>query len=869
MRRILYRLIAAGVVIGLLAGLLLAGGASEARLYPELTQAVIADWPTNADALEQSAEMLGLERMTLVAENGGAALYYHETTGELAVRTADGGVWYSNPQNRLEFDLLSQGRYTSLLYANVITANESEKTMYSYDDCVQYGQTKTSRLDNGLRVEYLFGRTARQGLYPQALTEERYHEIEAQLSADEILYFSRYYSLADTASITDQQVLATLKKTYTKLEQLGRIYLLKSNPSVLETNRLLTYFEKIGYTEEDRDRDNGLTGYRDSGSDNSHFTLPVEFTLEDGQLRVRVCVDEMAVLGLLKVESLVLLPFWNTADGAASTTVVLPDGCGAVMDIGRMVSSSVSDYEERVYGEDYARYQTSRTSVKENLYFPLYGLLNADGGFYAEVTAGAAGASLLVMPRTADKPVGAAGFRFKLLDYATTKLLPTDSNTVRSYPDNVDLSAVEVTYTFPSGCRDFMDIAAAYREQLTAEGRLSASGDTTVPAVVQLLGAIDDIEPFLGFPKEKLRALTTFGQAQELIGELADALPDGRLVIQYTGWQKGGVKSGPASQAKAERVLGGQAGLRALLEYCGSRGISLFPDADFQYVYRDGAFDGFRSSSDAARTVVSEKAYKPTDSPANFSADSSRLFGYVVSPSVMGAMAETFAGKATAQGLTGATLPYMGSELSGDFTEGRYVSRNAALETAGETMAALREAGLELMTGGANVYVLPYADYVCGLPMQANAHPLVTDTVPFVQAVLSGSVRYAATSLNRASDPELYRLKCIETGSAPYATLMAAGNALLKDTAYDRYGAVSADNQKEKVCGIAQEVALALAPVYGSRMTGYTENDGVVRVTYENGVTVAVNYNFEAVELPEGIRIQARSYAHIQEEVSG
>lgn len=200
-------------------------------------------------------------------------------------------------------------------------------------------------------MEYLFGRTARQGLYPQALTEERYHEIEAQLSADEILYFSRYYSLADTASITDQQVLATLKKTYTKLEQLGRIYLLKSNPSVLETNRLLTYFEKIGYTEEDRDRDNGLTGYRDSGSDNSHFTLPVEFTLEDGQLRVRVCVDEMAVLGLLKVESLVLLPFWNTADGAASTTVVLPDGCGAVMDIGRMVSSSVSDYEERVYGE--------------------------------------------------------------------------------------------------------------------------------------------------------------------------------------------------------------------------------------------------------------------------------------------------------------------------------------------------------------------------------------------------------------------------------------------------------------------------------------------------------------------------------------
>ena len=217
MRKWFYRLVAVVAVAGGLAALLLAGGTSDTRLFPELTQTVIAGWPTNADAFEQSAEILGLNNMKRIAESRGTELYYHETTGELAVKTAAGEIWYSNPQNRLDFDLLSQGQYTSLLYANVITANESEKTLYSFDDCMKYGQVKTSPLDNGLRVEYLFGRTAKQGLYPQALTEERFGEIEKQLSAEEIVYFSRYYTLADITRMDDQQVLNTLKGIYPQL----------------------------------------------------------------------------------------------------------------------------------------------------------------------------------------------------------------------------------------------------------------------------------------------------------------------------------------------------------------------------------------------------------------------------------------------------------------------------------------------------------------------------------------------------------------------------------------------------------------------------------------------------------------------------
>ena len=52
--------------------------------------------------------------------------------------------------------------------------------------------------------------------------------------------------------------------------------------------------------------------------------------------------------------------------------------------------------------------------------------------------------------------------------------------------------------------------------------------------------------------------------------------------------------------------------------------------------------------------------------------------------------------------------------------------------------------------------------------------------------------------------------------------------------------------------------------MYGRYMTAYTSDGGVVRVAYDNGVTVVVNYRDEAVELPEGVRVDARSYAQIR-----
>ena len=56
---------------------------------------------------------------------------------EIAVKTADGTVWFSNPQNRLDLNASSLGRYSSPLLVTAIDSAETSKQMNAFDDSVK------------------------------------------------------------------------------------------------------------------------------------------------------------------------------------------------------------------------------------------------------------------------------------------------------------------------------------------------------------------------------------------------------------------------------------------------------------------------------------------------------------------------------------------------------------------------------------------------------------------------------------------------------------------------------------------------------------------------------------------------------------
>ena len=838
----IYRALA--VLLAALTLLTLAGCGGDTLLFPELPAAQVQEWETG-EALTQTQEMLGLSQMDKVASRDGLTLYIHPVTTEIAVETADGTVWYSNPQNRLELNPSSLGRYSSPVLVSAIDSAETSKQMNAFSDSVQYGQFVIRPIENGVRVEYHFGRVIETPLYPQVLTRERFEELIASLDTAEQNNMKRYYLEINYDTVTDQQTLKNLEETYPNLPEVKHIYTLKQSPSALETKRITEYFTKLGYTREMRDEDHAAVGYVDPDKANGNFVLPVEYSLADGRLNVRIPVEEIQVTSNMKLDTVTLLPYLNTAAGLEDSEAVVPDGSGAVIELSRVRSSNTAEYDESIYGRDYALYQLSQAAVKKSLYLPVYGITAPEGAVMAVVGRADATSSIYASARTSAQEIGAIGAKFKLLNYAQVKLTSTDTSTVNSYPEQSIGDDIAVDFTFLSAQENrWTDIA----------GALNGSSGDKLPVMVNIIGAIDDKEPVLGVPREVLRPLTTFEQAGEIADRLAQAFGGDRLVIRYSGWRKGGLKSSLLDGFDPEGKLGGEKDLLALAEKLTGMGARLFPDADFQYVYRDGLFDGFSSTNDVVRFITSESAYKPAYNKATFAADEDGLFGYILQPNLMPGNTDLFLKAVQGKGLAGFSLPYIAADLSGNFDKDAFMTRNEAVDYSVQVLQKMRDAGYQTMSAGANAYALPLLDVAVDIPTDCNTHPLLDRAVPFTQMVLSGSVQYGAGELNHAADDRYYLLKCIETGSALYVSAIAASNAEVKDTAYDEYFSVNFDTMEPQIVEVGTELTEALSPVYGQAITGHTLlADGVVQVDYENGKSILVNYNESDQETAAGV----------------
>jgi hypothetical protein len=853
------------VLLAAVITLSLSGCGEIAPLFTELPASDVMKWETN-DPIQLSDDMLGLDKMKQVADKDGLTLLINEKTTEIAVKSENGTVWFSNPQNRLDMNESLIGRYSSPLLVTAIDSAETSKQMNAFDDCVKNGQFTIQSISNGVRVEYHFGRVVKTPLYPQVLTADRFNELIAGLEKNEQNNMKRYYLEVNYDTVQDEQALKNLQSLYTKIKEIKHIYVLKQSPSALEIRRINEYFTKLEYTMEMRSKDQDAVGYTDVDKARGNFIIPVEYQLASGKLNVRIPVEEIKATDNIKLDTVTLLPYMNTAAGLNDSQAVLPDGSGAVVELSKIRSGGTPDYDEGFYGVDYSLYQKNMTSQKKNLYLPVYGVTTPTGSMLAVVQKADCTSSVYASARVSEQDMGAIGAKFKLLDYAKVLLTSNDTETVNSYPDKSIQDEIAVDFTFMSG-HQWTDIATTYRQNLTKKkgfGGKSGNNIDQAPLLVNLIGAIDDKQPIMGFPREVIVPLTTFKQAEEIIGKLNNMFPNIPLIIRYSGWRKGGLKSSVLNRFDAERKLGGNKGLLSLVDSMSGMNAKLLPDADFQYVYRDILFDGFSASNDVVRFITREAAFKPQYNKANFMPEENGLNGYIYPPNLMPQNADRFLKAVKDKKISGFSLPFIASDLAGNFDKNNYLTRNESKAYSVELLKKLRDEGYEIMSGGANAYTLPYLSYAVNIPTESNPHPLIDRSIPFTQMVLSGVVKYGAGELNTATDDSYYLLKCIETGSAMYFTAIYEDNSVLKGTNYSDFYNVSFAQLEKRVEDIGKQLSAALEPVYGSKITKYSElSDGVIRVDYTNGKGIIVNYNQSDVTTEAGI-VPAAGWLHVE-----
>ena len=143
------------------------------------------------------------------------------------------------------------------------------------------------------------------------------------------------------------------------------------------------------------------------------FLIPIELTVTDYGFRAEIISSQIKEKSnLVKLTSVTLLPGFSAGADSDDGYVFIPDGCGAISSFGY----SEQRYSARIYGEDCAVEQNTRTLPQSKAYLPVFGVKRNNAAFCAIITNAAA--------RAVVKDVGRA-LRVPLQDVnRITKLIP-------------------------------------------------------------------------------------------------------------------------------------------------------------------------------------------------------------------------------------------------------------------------------------------------------------------------------------------------------------------------------------------------------------------------------------------------------------
>ena len=830
-------------------GLLAAGcnSFSSPVYYPALDDELVKTFRSSESIYKISANDLGLENMEIVAEDDLANLYYNPKTTEIAIqRKATGQVWYSNPQDR-------PGSSDPLLNAQfaITTLNGRDvvKLWNTYDDSVAYGQFTSEKISQGITVHYLIGKKYEETLYPAGMTDARFQELLTQMATEKDQnYLKRMYGRVDLATIASGQQRETLKQTFTRLDtELGGVmYALKSLLSGLEKKNLTAVLQSAGYTLDIRIADEEGVGYSGGKNAQENFLFSATYRLDNGELVVDVDPTKIKATDKLKISQITILRNFGAQKPGSEGYLFVPDGSGAIISTATARSTVWADYIRKVYGQDLGILRTDRVDYSEQTYLPVFGAYNDLGGFLGIAELGDGQMSVMAGIANNDTTYSYVCPDFTLLSFALVALESSAKNALNLYPRAAVSEPISMRYLFHDGAgAGYDDLAVVYRDYMLDHGQLDGLNNRTgLVVAVNAVGAIDEIRSILGYPASVVKELTSMDELRSLGQQLREAVPAGDVLINYSGWQKGGFQTGYIKVPETERKLGNNRQLSALAAELQKLNVALLPVVEQQYCHQSNWIKGFSPLNHAIRFITRDTGYKPEHNIANFYLDDTGLKPYIIRPDLVAENAARFMERYEGMDIGGIGIGVMASEIYSDFRAQNILSINDSIQYFQDAIESYRNANTLVSGTGANAYTLFGLDFALGLPVTSSNHPIITGSVPFLQIVLSGSVSYTMPALNQAFDLEFYRLKAIETGSGVYFDYFADEGSSIMNTRYDHlYSAAQASIWSDG-SALATETAAVLEKVANHRITGHEKlADGVFRTTYDNGHAVEVNYN--------------------------
>ncbi|MCC8167882.1 MAG: DUF5696 domain-containing protein [Clostridiales bacterium] len=588
--------------------------------------------------------------------------------------------------------------------------------------------------------------------------------------------------------------------------------------------------------------------------------VTMDITLEEDELVVNIdddSIKEDMTDDDYYINTVIMFPFMGyTHLGDVEGYMLIPDGNGALISLEDKEGRYTTGFSQMIYSSDEGMtldvtgsnllWDKYDSVVDANsILAPVFGMAHTDEqvAYLAVVENGAYRCNIEAYPNGALTNYNRCYARFLLRQTYVQPLSDTGTGTVTNIESDRTHMDLTVRYLLLSGDdADYSGMANAYRDYLL-ENEMVEAQDTSYNTRVDVLGS--DRETFM-FGTRAVAA-TTVEQLSEIYDELQAKNVKSVLTV-YKGWQKGGLYNLPISSYKADSSIGGTSALTKLIEEAEKSDytIYLYDDAlEMNASTNTFTFDAMKKTNQRTYTIDTHQQVYDTF--------------YYLMPTKSASQLKSLVSSASKKGVTNIAVAGITNTLFSWYSQGKYYTRVDTAQYYENAVSSI-SSSVSLILEQPAVYLWQYTDAILDMPLGSSEYQYVTEEVPFLSMVLKGIIPMYSDYVNFEANKTEFKLKMIEAGVYPsFYVTYESSSALIYTNSNDLYS-TQFSTYKDTIVEYDTELRELAELTEGAYIINHEKTDeGVVKVTYDNGVVIYVNYEDEDIEV-DGITVGAESY---------
>lgn len=817
-----------------------------AMLFVLFCGGTLSDADTSFAAAESVGKAVLTDGFENVLRNDNYTLYYNSQTNETALKVNETNLlWYSNPQNR-ESDSLADSQEKYNLNSQVILYyynGEAMSVMDSYSYGTMLNQNTAVTDGDTLKVTYILGEDKFSiDMLPQVISRTRMEkEILPKLEEEDRQTLLRRYSLYSKAEM-DRESYEVVALNFPAIAD-HDIYVRSQLPDYIG-EELWLILERSGYTLDDLQNDCDENQIENTYKPSAHFELNLTYKLNDDGLTVECDPKDIQYNELYKPVRIEILPFFGAAGVGQQGYMLIPDGCGAVINFnnGKL---STDEYWRYLFGDDNAITAEETVAPRQELSLPVFALSNENGGFLASIDSGYenAGISADIAGKSNSYNNIFPFFTLFSSDKINISENNSDSNLFIVTSPEIFAGLISISYHFTNGYTAYDDFANLYRDLLLKNGTLTQRIEQNRAAVnIEFIGTVGVKKKFLGFPYNTLEGVTTYQNAEQILKELGIDNVD----IKFTNALSGGKWQKSASAVKISSALGNKKEFEKLKSVSGNISFAF-------YASRQKSASKSKSAMSIGGEIVRVYEYDLISRLKNTSKSMVQLSARLLDKNAEGVIKS-----AEKNNIDALNILDIGYLLSSDFNSKSPMDRNEARSETQDYFKKL-SSNIRISVDCGSIFSLPYASDIWNIPVSNSEYKIFDESVPFYPLVVRGLLPIITEPVNTADDMQTQFLKTVEIGGELQYSWYYSKAENIQDYTEDYYNRDYRDT-------------IAQAKKYAQRLSELRDVTGqsiiiaheraeadFICVTYECGVRVIINYGNKQASF-EGNEIQPQDY---------